>query len=184
MKLLSIHRQRWKMFRKNEKGGVLISALFAFFFITAVVMGIASITRNQIYQLRLTQDVYEAKAVMVLSEKHFPIDEENLNTTLTYDTGVVHIEQENSENYTMTGHFDNNLTLTKDLYFPDEGSEDTDQDSGNEKKKDVDDQEIKKDENELNTLRETENSLGNGEDTEIPDSSSDLLPIPKKVRPD
>lgn len=177
MKLISAHKQRWKIFQKNEKGGVLISALFAFFFITAMVIGIASITRNQIYQLRLTQDVYEAKAMMALSEKYIPIDEENFQTTLAYDTGVIHIEQEDSGNYKMTGRFDNNLTLTKDIYLPVEESEDMDKDikNENEKKKDFENQEIENNENELDIQKEIQNSLETGNDTEVPDSS-DILP--------
>jgi hypothetical protein len=109
-----------KKILKNKQGSVLISALFAFFFVTAIVLGLASVTRNQVYQLRLTQDVYEAKALMNISEKYIPSDTEEFKTTLTYDRGVVHIEKEGAENYKIIGHFEDNLSLTKNVYIPNE----------------------------------------------------------------
>lgn len=118
MKLTLVQKQKWKSFQNNQKGSVLISALFAFFFVTAIVIGLAFVTRNQVYQLRLTQDIYEAKAMMELSKKHITTDTEELKITLSYPDGVVHIEQEDPAKYKITGHFENNLTLIQDLFIP------------------------------------------------------------------
>lgn len=106
----------------NEKGAVLPSIIVFVFLLVVVLLGSVQIYRNQMYQLLVTTEAYEAKSMLSFVERELldsSTDTKRMQTgTVTFNHGEVYIEKIDTTHYRLKVVTDNQFSLTKQIAVP------------------------------------------------------------------
>lgn len=106
----------------NEKGAILPSIIVFVFLLVVVLLGSVQIYRNQMYQLLVTTEAYEAKSMLSFVERELldsSTDTKRMQTgTVTFNHGEVYIEKIDTTHYRLKVVTDNQFSLTKQIAVP------------------------------------------------------------------
>ncbi|MDN6626866.1 MAG: hypothetical protein L0K82_06590 [Pisciglobus halotolerans] len=87
----------------KEKGGILPSIIIFVWLVLTLLVGTVSSYRSQMYQLRMTKQVYEAKSMLVMSEsalkKQLIADSDLSFAKVEFEEGIVLIKKLSSDTY-------------------------------------------------------------------------------------
>lgn len=102
----------------NEKGMILPSVLVFILAVCIMLIGTASVYRNQLHQIRLTQNYYELRAMMELSKMELePLFEESSETssaTVIFQNGTVHAQKIELGIIALKGELKNKFSLKEE----------------------------------------------------------------------
>lgn len=105
----------------NEKGAVLPSVIVFVFLLLIILLGSATIYRDQVHQLAITKESYKAKTMLQLTEKELMVRLENKETiatgTVVFDVGEVAIKKINPERYQIKATTDRQFKLQRDFVY-------------------------------------------------------------------
>lgn len=101
----------------REKGGILPSIIVFVWLVLVLLVGTVSSYRSQMYQLRMTKQVYEAKSMLVMSEtalkKHLISNSDLAVAKVEFEEGIVMIKKLSSDTYELNVKTKQGLTKKK-----------------------------------------------------------------------
>lgn len=104
---------------RKEEGSILLSVLLFVSFSTFLVISVAAIVRTESYQLRLTQQAYEARSLLTISqyllEEEWNNAEDITHGEIVFSHGKVEITKENDQFFTLTVSLDSGFEMTESV---------------------------------------------------------------------
>lgn len=107
----------------NQKGAILPSVVIFVFLLATVTMGTARIYKNQMQQMKTTENYYVIQTMLELSKaelrEQLTIDPDLQEAFFTFKTGTVRVQKISGTSYLLTGTADKSflkqLSITVDM---------------------------------------------------------------------